>query len=383
VAREGLSVTVHADDGSWLATLASFPSFTFPSFLILDPSESFALIGESTNGTIQRVDLAGAGAALECVLVLNYDAAFQDATHVLVSAATCGFGCGNELWSLDLPTHATALEAQLAGASGPLAFEPDGDLVYATVSATFPPPSGATSILRFSAAQLAAGAILSENDAAVVASGFDGASDLVADPLTSTLYVAENGFGTGINRVRRVGGSAATSPILVEGEAFRWISGLEFVAGDGVAAFAAFQPEQGGLLRYATTDFATTWERFALAPRRPTLAINGPGTQGSGLFDVDLVHGASAGLAYLFYGPSSLVPAAEYSIHLAALEGPLLLGLDPATLGWSVSPIALDPQGFGTATFTNPGGLEGSLAAQELVFNSSLKIVGTSTVAFL
>ena len=52
---------------------------------------------------------------------------------MLVSAGTCGFGCGNDLVRLDLTSGQATFLANLVGASGPLALSDSGDLYTVVV----------------------------------------------------------------------------------------------------------------------------------------------------------------------------------------------------------------------------------------------------------
>src|SRR5262249_27025005 len=58
---DGLAVNLVADDGTVLLPLGSVPQYVFPSFVRVDAAETFALVGESSNGDIFKVNLAGAG----------------------------------------------------------------------------------------------------------------------------------------------------------------------------------------------------------------------------------------------------------------------------------------------------------------------------------
>jgi hypothetical protein len=84
---DGSTVRREADDGTLIATLGSLPTPVFASFVLPDPTATFAIVGESSRGKLYRVDLAGGGMLLLADLDLNFDAKFQDPGHVLVSAA--------------------------------------------------------------------------------------------------------------------------------------------------------------------------------------------------------------------------------------------------------------------------------------------------------
>ncbi|MEW6073016.1 MAG: hypothetical protein AB1726_10560 [Planctomycetota bacterium] len=383
VAFDGATVERFDAQGAHLATLATFQPPVWESFLRVDPAETFALLGESTTGGLFRVDLALGGAVPVATLANNYDADFEAPLRVLVSAATCGWGCGNEIWRVDLASGATTLVALAGGASGPVAVAADGSLAYGTVSDLFPPPPGASTILRWTAAQLTGQPVATEADAEVLGAGYEAASSLAIDPADGRLYLAENDFGSGANRVRQVSGDAPSAPVLVAGAPFAWMTNLELLPGDGVALFRPYQPVEGGRLLYNTTDFAATWARRELAPARPAAFLTGPGTQGAGQVDLDVVGGPPLGIAFAAYGPSALYDPDELPIWLAAQGLNVFLGLDPSTLTLYPVLIPLDGEGHGATSFLHDGTLLGTLALQALVLHGDLRVAAISAPAFL
>ena len=50
VVFDGLTVRVYLEDGTLQRELTFFQQFLFPSFVRIDPTESYALVGESSNG---------------------------------------------------------------------------------------------------------------------------------------------------------------------------------------------------------------------------------------------------------------------------------------------------------------------------------------------
>jgi hypothetical protein len=382
VVFDGLSVGLYDPSGTLVRELGAFEEFVFPSFVAIDPAEERAVLGESSNGDLFEVALgASASPDLLVHLPFAYDAVHQDEEHLLVSAATCGFGCGNEIWRVTLPTRSLELVARVSGASGPLALDAAGNLLYATASAVFPPPPKPTRVLRWSAAQLALGLPLSEDDAELVGGGFAGAAGLAVDPEHGHVFLLENNFASGENRLRHVLGSADESATLVEGRPFFSMANLDFLQGDGRAAFLPYQPPTGGRLAWTTTDFVATVERFELVTRRPELSLSGPGLSGPGPFEVALDAGPPGGFARILYCPRSLYQPEESVIPFRGI--PLFLGLDLATLSSVPGLIPCDAGGGFSRTFLNPGGYEGLFALQVLLLDERLRIVGTSSAAFL
>jgi hypothetical protein len=379
VAFDGEHVDLFDANGVLTTNLGVLPNPGFPSFLVLNPSQDMVLFGESSFGGIYTINLSPGAPQLVTSLTFNYDAVFEDDEHVIVSAATAGFGNGNRIYRVDLLSGAATLLASVAGASGPVTLDLGGDLIYGTVSDVFPSPPGSSSVLRWPAAALTGAPVLTESDATILESGFDGAADLVLDPLGGGLYLAENNYGSGVNRIRLVAGNPLIPPILLEGIVGRTISNLEFLPGDGRALFAGFQPPSGGTMLYSTTDFFTTYERHALEARRPALFLSGPGVTGTGPFQVDVTDAPRNGFAYLFYAPTTSVLANELVLPLRL---PLFLGLAPAAAARVPGTMPIGPSGSGHLGFTSPGGLAGNWALQAVLFDSAGRVTASSGVTY-
>lgn len=379
---DGLAVTQYSADGQFPAVLGTFPAFVFPSFLAVDADENALYVGESTSGGIYRL-FVGLTSAPDFVvsLPLNYDACvFED--ELWVSAATCGFGCGTELWRVDLVTRTPVLAAQLPGASGPVALDADGALFYATASDVFPPPRGASAVVRFARSVLEGPLPFGIGAGTPVASGFDGAARLVRDGERGALFLVENDFSTGVNRIRLLGSGPASSPILHEGVPGRALGGVSLVTSTADAlAFLPYQPAEGGTLVHTSTDFGSVVERACLVPRRPRASVSGPGTVGAGTFTVALAHGVPHGFARLYHGPRASYLANEPVLQLGGL--PLAFGLVAGARQALPGLFALDASGGFSADFLNPGGYEGRFALQFVVLSPAPALAGTSSAAFL
>lgn len=378
---DGLTVAVFEEaSGALIDVLAEFPAFVFPSFVLVDPIDEYVYVAESTNHTIQRALLTGSGTIQPFTTLLNaYDASFRDEDTLYVSAASCGFGCGNEIWRFDTTSGAGTVFARADGASGPLAFGTDGSLYYGTATAQFPPPPKPSQVLRFSPAQLDGPPGLTEFDATVVGGGFAGASRFVVDPQTGALFLGLNNFGTGENRIQRVLGSAEESPVVLEGRPFLTIANLDLLSSTGPARFLPHQPAEGGALRYTTTDFGALVERHAINPRRPELTFSGAGTTGPGPFELALDSGPAHGLARIFFCPVGLTPPVESVLVRGGV--PLFLGLHLPTAERFPGLWVLDADGRLGLGLDNPGGLEGLASVQLLLFDETFHLAGTSTTA--
>jgi hypothetical protein len=181
-----------AEDGSSSVPLCSFPSYTFPSFVLVDPTETFAVVGESDFGLIHQVDLTLGGAVFVADIDYNYDALFTSNTELLITAAPCLANCGSTLERLDLTTGQVSTVATLPGPSGPIALAPNGDLYYGLQPISFPAPPGSWTIVYWRASQLASGNLLSLSDAFYFTGGLDGSSSMLFDPVYGHLLVAES-----------------------------------------------------------------------------------------------------------------------------------------------------------------------------------------------
>lgn len=377
---DGQFVDLFLADGTLAANLADLGNANFSGAFVIDPTETFAIVGESSNGDMFRVEIDGTGHTFLSNLVFNYDAKFSPAGELYVSAATGGFGTGNDVIRVDTTTGAQTQILDVAGPSGPIAFDSLGNLYYATVSGDFPSPPASTDVLLFPAGSIAAPAVpLQESDGFVFAAGFDGATTMVADRSTDRIYLGESNFGNGVNRLRLLAGSVAASPILVEGQPFEWLTVSQFMPGSGPADFAPFQPTGGGRLIYGRTDFATFNERRILEPARTTLAVSGAGTAGVGAFDLDFTGADPSGSILLVWGATSLVgPEIAFGS-----TPPLFTGLDLGTLAVLPFQLGVDGAGDTSLGLFNPGGLEGQLTFQGLVLNSGGAALATSTMAGL
>ncbi len=387
VVFDGQEVFQYASNGTLLLHLGGLPNPVFPSFVLVDPDEDELYVGESSTGAIFHF-LVGTSTNPDLIATLpfNYDAAMFDGNALFVSAATCGFGCGNQIWRVDLASLQARKVAQVPGASGPIVFDPQGNLYYGTAPAAFPPPPNPTRLYRWSAAQLAGPNVLGLADAQFLAGGFEGASRLAYDPRVVALYLVENSFATGATRIRRILGGPAQSPVVVEGQLFRSITNLSLQAGSTAAQFRAFQPPSDAALSYTTSDFVAPPVRVVVQPARPSAFFSGPGTSGPGAFQLELENGPHKGFARVFFFPSASAHAPEVvrtvaGVPLFLSARPLLgsAGLAGQTWQW----LALDAHGGLLQSYTNPGGLLGALAAQFVLFDADLRVAGTSSAAFL
>lgn len=372
---DGALVWLEQDDGTFIATLASTPVPSFASFIEVDPSETFAVMGESSNGVIYRLALTGGLAPLVplATLAYNYDLAYEaGGATALVSAATCGFGCGNEVHRLNVTTGATALIVSVAGPSGPVAVSSVGDLYYATQSNAFPTPPGAVDLIRWSAAQITSGPFpLTQAQSTLFTGGLDGGSSMAFDPQFGHLFFGESVYGSTssvleIDRVGVIVGECATS-VDFQGK-------IEVFNAPGTGSLGAFQPA-GARLQYRTTDFNQgTSQIVRISPRRPELvAVQNPG----GTMTVSLTGGRPLTSAFVISGPTALFNPTESAFDLTTYQ--FWTGLSFANIRRAGIQFTLDANGDGSFTFANPTGIQGTRKIQVLVRDGNAVFRGSST----
>lgn len=381
---DGSSVRRVDPAGGTLATLLTFTPSVFPSFVAIAPDQATAYVGESSNNDVWTVPLDGSGApSVLTNLVFSYDACFDANGDLIVSAATCGFGCGNDLVRVDLPSGATTVLAELSGASGPLAMDAFGNIYYGEQGG-FAPPPGSLRVLLFTAASLAGPLPLSDADALTFSTGWDGASSLLIDPGTQRLYVCENNSLTGAAAVWEVlGASKSASRKLYQGAPGPFSAGLDLRGVEPRAQFLPYQPPAGGELLLSETDFfANETVRVGIQPERPVAALSGPGASGAGAFTWSIDGGAPNGWVLAAVGLSSTYDPIESAVLIPGVA-PLFTGLELATTQFVPLFLRLDAQGSFDFPSSNPGGFTGVIALQGLVYGPGFKILGTAnTVLF-
>ncbi len=372
VVYDGSIVWLEQDDGTVLATLGStLPSF--PSFVEADPTGSFALFGESSNGVIFRVPIAGGGVVPLATLPFNYSLVYEAGNATaLISAATCGFGCGNEIYRLDITTGATSLVANVTGPSGPLALAANGDLHYAVQVDTFPTPPGSIDIVRWTATQVANGPFpLTLAQSSLFTAGLDGAAYMAFDStfghlfVTQSVYLATSSV-TEIDRFGAVVGPAASS--------IDFLGKVELFDAPGEGAMAAWQPS-GARLQYRTTDFNQGTSLIVrVSPRRPVLVAqqNGDGTM------TCTVAGAQPNSSCFVISSRLATWNPNESAH-DLMSYLFWTGMPLANIRRAGIQFATDVTGSGSFTFQNPPSIQGTRVIQVLVRDANGTFRGSST----
>lgn len=350
-------------------------AFTFGSFLALDPTATFVVFGESSNGTLTRIPLDGSPASHVATVPFNYDGAFDANGALYVAHGDVTF-TGTNLVRIDVASGASQLVASMPGPSGPIAIDANGTVLYGVNSPAFPAPLGSGSIVAFSAAQVAAApssGVLTEADAQVLVNGLNAVSDLVVDS-EGDWIVSDSIFGT-VTAYAQNG--VVDSTLGVPTLANVSVTYLAFVD-DGAthaATFDAFQPAAGGALAAIVSDFATTNELHVLRPKRAEFDVAPTNPAPIGAFTVTLKDGPPHGAAMLFVAATA--GANEQVVTFD--DVPLFFALLPPSIV-VLGTFPLDATGALTLPATNPG-IGASIAIQAIVFENAPR--GTSTALTL
>jgi hypothetical protein len=378
VTFDGLSFDIYFGDGTWQSNLGSISSFMWPSFVEVDPTGSYVVAGESTNGNLFKVQLNGAGVTLLANLVFNYDLAW-DVTPGLayVSAGLGGWGAGNDIVRLDLATGVTTIVAHVQGPSGPIAVNSLGDLSYVTQYEGFdwPPPLGQESLIRWDNAELDAGALLSELDADYLSSGLDGGSSMISDG-ADILFLAHTNFSGDVNEIYQFSSTGVLLDTVAT--ALTHVANLELI-GSGPSTFSAQQP-LGVSLRAYNTDFFNIDERVTLHPARAQLTWKGPppGIAGRGTFK--LKGGEPGGFAVIMVAGSSAELPTEDVVD-AGWRAPLYMAVKAADIHRRTTIMPLDAKGELKMEHLQTPAIEGKILLQPLLFDGAMVPLGSASHA--
>ena len=384
VVSDGLSVD-HVDaTGALILHLGSYPTSVFPSFVLLAPDESFALVGESSAGSIERFELDGSPHSTVGGVAYNYDALWEDATHVLVSADTSG-AFQNQIVRLDTSSGAPTLVAQLSGPSGPLARRARTGELFVGLVDLYQPNDDA--ILRFDAAQLSSGVVLGVADASVFASALPNAAALRLDQRYDTpgidfwrLYLAIAPFGQPSTIACFDPSGTRLANVAQSNES---VSNLELCSGALAGNFAPWQSGTGEHLCYRAITWCfpncTSAEIRTLVPLRPQASISGPGLGNPAGGSVTVAFDGCMPNASLLLvlGPQALYsPNEQTRVHPDGF-------LWHSGLAWTplrrLVYLPTDANGHAQFSYNTPGTLNGTHAFQALVRDASGTFVGSST----
>ncbi|MEC7584364.1 MAG: hypothetical protein VYE77_08600 [Planctomycetota bacterium] len=359
-------------------TLLQFASSRFGAFTRLVRDGNALLFGESSFGELWLAPLDGSPPQLVTTLNLPYDAVSLGPQRVMVSAKTGGFSAShNDLIAVDLQTGTTTNIASIPGASGSVLLTDQGDLLYATAPATFPPPPGSVEILQFSAAQwsrpLTGGSILSSTEAQPLFQGIDAAGFMALDADGDILFVDWlNNKIAEINDLHSGG----------------WLTTLVDYSGSGLSPagvtllqtnsrqFEPFAQPSGATLFVHETDFFSTDQLRSLTTK-PAELIAPSGTVPSGPFVLGIQGASAGGLAAIAVNTTNAgVPAL---VELPGIEQTFWWDaamFHPLNSYWST----LDGQGQANVTLNNPGVTPAlTLYVQAAFLSANTDVMGATT----
>ena len=336
-------------------SLLHFPTFRFGSFT-LDVGNGRVLFGESSSHELWLVPLTGpAPAAPLTTMAWNYDASLLSPQRAVVSARLGGFSApDNQLFAVDLATGQQQVFASIPGASGPVEVAQNGDLYYATGSASFPTPPASAVVMRFRSPVIAAAlqqqAVLTLAQAEIVVSGLDSAADLAFDD-DGDLHFTD-WFNARIGEVNDADGPSPQlgAGVASYGTAALSPASLQFLPGVGVGVFEPFQMPRGQLL-VLETDYFSQSQLRTLRAQPAQLAVTVANPIPTGNFVVVALNGPSLGIGVLAIDgqtATGLVPLA-----VPGFEQPLLWS--PALLSPVLALVAFDAAGNCSLQLQNPG----------------------------
>jgi hypothetical protein len=380
VVFNGQDIDRVADDGTLLLHYGSTPTFVFTGFLRVDPSETFALIGESSNGDIFKITLSSPGISTLANVPFNFDAVFEDAGHVFVSAAPCSFGCGNAIVRLDVTNGATSICATVSGPSGPITKAPNGDVYYGLQDGGFPPPSGSGAVLVWTDAQLTSGIVQTEATATPFVTGLDAVSSLAIDAVYGHVFVADVSliFSTDVTHVREFDAFGDLVENVVESD--NNVTNLELFYGPGPGSLQSFQPANGVTMKLRATNWSASTSRvLTLRPKRPVATTSGPGLTGPGLVTLKVTGAVPNSTVHVISSPVGNYNPTE-SAH--DMGNYLFVSGMPLNMIHHVATVHTNTAGTGTYTYSNPGNQQGTLVFQALIADAPAHYTGSSTAAF-
>jgi hypothetical protein len=202
--------------GSFVRDLYTYPSFVYGSFVRVDAARGRVYFGESSNGWISSVGLDGSNPTDAAKVPLNYDFALNDLGQAFVVA-------GPAVYLLGAGGPDQIVSA--SGASGPLAFDADGNLYYGTASSVWG-EIGGQAIVRWTASQVAAAVgpgALTIADGEKLLDDIDGPSGFAFDP--SGLYFTSSVQYPG-QVVRYAGGAASVVTAADPAAGYSWLTAI-------------------------------------------------------------------------------------------------------------------------------------------------------------
>lgn len=378
----GNDVEHRAAGGFLISRLASFPFFSFPSFVKIAPDGQTVYVGESSAGKILSIDMTSGAVTELATLSFNFDMEFDVVPGLAyVSASTGAFGT-NSIHRLDLLTGATVEVAGINGFSGPLSVNDFGDVMIAELPSTFPFPAGGTRVLLFDNADLDGPTALDSSDGIEIVSGLNGVSSIEFDRGNEQFFMMETnttstGFGSFLAQYDAAGARKGT---VVESSVFA--GGIEIVDAGVGTRFGPYQPGYTGL-RFSESDcFAPSpvSERVEVRGARPTNSFFGPSIGGSGGASFTLRGAPEGGFASLWLARTSSFQVNDVVTSLGGFY-PIALRAGPAAFARRFPLTSVPSGGEVEFSFMQDVIIEGAFLAQWVVFDANMTPITSSTYA--
>ncbi len=355
-------VELSAVDASLVQTIWTPDDFVYGAFLTLSPDGTKLYFGESRFKTVNEIDLATNAFTELLVTGFPYDLAFDPQGRPFLAYAF-GFFNGSHVALVDFENQTLDDVLDSPEASGPLAFDADGNLYTATPDGySFPPRPDATEILRFAAADL---------ESAIG----PGALDPSAGEL---LGLVDGVTGIALDEAGDVFITDPNSGVIVDLDAVTHAESIVATAGDYVSflylrqqrgthgVFEPWQPVEAGELLAVRSDFFSFNGLTRVRPARPVVSTSPASPIPVGEFDFDITGGVPDGFALLFVSNS----ASDHELVLRNRTWPAPLYLNLDFTGFDLLPLFFDGLGEYHETLDNPG-LDGTTAACQVLVGST------------
>jgi hypothetical protein len=375
------SDVIWLENGQAPRSLLHFAAPRFGAFS-LPLSSGSILFADSSLGEVWLLPTSlGRAPQLLGSLVLPYDAAQLSPTTVVVSAKLGGYGASdNDLVQIDLTTGATINLGHVPGASGAIAVDSQGQIVYATAPATYPPPAGSVQVLRWTAQQVLIaqlGALpLTQANAQVLASGIDAIGDLALDSDDDLFFI--DWFNGRLGEINELNQGAWVESLVDYSVSNVSCGTLQFVGNAG--QFEPWSTVGNGMLYIHETDYMQVSQLRAMSPRAAVVMPSVSGVIPRGPFTLQLQQGPQNGLgifACALAPTRNLVP-----VGIAGFEQTLLW--DTSLVVGTTLFTTLGNAGQAQINLANPGIPLGSqLVAAWAFTDNALRVIGASPITVL
>jgi hypothetical protein len=315
-------VEISPADGSVIATIFTPPAPVFGAFLTISPDGGTLYFGESTDGHVWEIDLASGSAGWAIDTVYPFDLAFDPQGRAFLSYAL-GFFQGSYVALCDFGSGALDDVVSSPEASGPVAFDADGNLLTATPDfSSWPPPPDATEVLRFAAddVESAIGPTVLDVSAGTVIGLVVGADALALDEAGDVL-VSDSNYGVIVD----LDAGTGVESVLAEAGLYNSFLYLRHARGTK-GAFEPWQPSEAGDLLAIRSDFFSFNGLTRVHPARPELSTTPGSPIPPGPFDFHVTGGVPDGFGLMLITGGAA--ADETALKNRTWPAPLYVGLD-------------------------------------------------------